>query len=175
VPGRRIRAAVSADVPAIAQLHLDSYRAAYRDLLPAPLLADLRIDDRHRRWQASMREPARATYVVEDETAAGIIAVAEIGPCRDADATDHTGELIALHVAEPFWRQGVGSLAHRHALGELAAHEYTGATLWVLTGNARARRFYEAAGWTADGTARDVQVLGTEIPEVRYRIGLRRR
>jgi hypothetical protein len=38
----------------------------------------------------------------------------------------------------------------------------------VLTGNARARRFYEIAGW-ADGDQRTSEVFGVTVPEVRYR------
>jgi hypothetical protein len=41
--------------------------------------------------------------------------------------------------------------------------------LWVLPGNARARRFYEIAGWVADGTERTADVFGVTVPEVRYR------
>jgi RimJ/RimL family protein N-acetyltransferase len=38
----------------------------------------------------------------------------------------------------------------------------------VLEDNPRARRFYELAGWRVDGTARPIEVLGVEVPEVRY-------
>ena len=41
--------------------------------------------------------------------------------------------------------------------------------LWVLPGNVRARRFYERAGWTADGAEKISEVFGVTVPEVRYR------
>jgi hypothetical protein len=41
--------------------------------------------------------------------------------------------------------------------------------LWVLTGNARARPFYDNAGWVADGGERTTEVFGVTVPEVRYR------
>jgi hypothetical protein len=41
--------------------------------------------------------------------------------------------------------------------------------LWVLAGNARARRFYEIAGWVADGAERTSEVFGATVSEVRYR------
>lgn len=45
--------------------------------------------------------------------------------------------------------------------------------LWVLTGNARARRCYERAGWSADGAARVEELAaGVPIDEVRYVKGL---
>jgi len=43
--------------------------------------------------------------------------------------------------------------------------------LWVLRENRRARRFYELAGWSADGAAKDAELLGgLTLPEVRYRL-----
>ncbi len=40
--------------------------------------------------------------------------------------------------------------------------------LWVLKGNARARRFYEIAGFAADGAEEAYEVDGVPVPEVRY-------
>lgn len=40
--------------------------------------------------------------------------------------------------------------------------------LWVLEGNARARRFYERSGFRADGTEEPFEVDGVAVPEVRY-------
>ena len=40
--------------------------------------------------------------------------------------------------------------------------------LWVLKGNARARRFYEIAGFRADGAKEPYAVDGLPVPEARY-------
>lgn len=40
----------------------------------------------------------------------------------------------------------------------LATDGYPSAVLWVVSENARARAFYEAEGWIADGTERDAEV-----------------
>ena len=60
----------------------------------------------------------------------------------------------------------------RAALSVLRDEGYGAATLWVLERNPRARRFYEAAGWIADGAVKDDTYLGTPVREVRYRISL---
>jgi hypothetical protein len=36
-------------------------------------------------------------------------------------------------------------------------------------GNARARRFYEAGGWSVEGSERVFDLLGVAVPEMRYR------
>ncbi|MFL6240966.1 MAG: hypothetical protein ACJ735_15905 [Actinomycetes bacterium] len=39
-------------------------------------------------------------------------------------------------------------------------------------GHARARRFYDRAGWSVDGAERTAEVLDVTVPEVRYRKSL---
>lgn len=48
------------------------------------------------------------------------------------------------------------------------ADGFVRATLWVVSDNPRARRFYEAAGWAPDGTTRREDLLGSPVDEVRY-------
>lgn len=64
---------------------------------------------------------------------------------------------------------GIGRLlldavhAHAHADG------FRLMLLWVLTDNTRARRFYERAGYIADGAVQADDYDGVSVPEVRYR------
>jgi RimJ/RimL family protein N-acetyltransferase len=55
------------------------------------------------------------------------------------------------------------------AVAGLAQFGYVEATLWVLDANARARRFYERAGWAPDGAVMTDDSRGFRIREVRYR------
>jgi hypothetical protein len=58
------------------------------------------------------------------------------------------------------------------ALDALAGFGFGEATLWVLDANERARRFYEAGGWSTDGAAKIDDSHGFPIVEVRYRRAL---
>ncbi len=167
--GLQIRPAAPADAEAIARLHLASYRAAYQGLIPAGVLSSLRGEDRERRWRASLNDPQRRTLIAEDDGAVpALIGFAEVGPSRDDDADAGTGELMALHVTQARWRWGVGRALNRFAIAALAAQGFQAVTLWVLTGNSRARAFYEAMGWNHDVIARELFVYGIQIAEVRY-------
>jgi GNAT superfamily N-acetyltransferase len=89
------------------------------------------------------------------------------GPARDLESGPD-GELYALNVNPDHWRAGVGSAllsAAHDGLADLGHHE---ATLWVVTGNIRARSFYERHGWRPDVHERTVDVGGEVIPEARY-------
>jgi ribosomal protein S18 acetylase RimI-like enzyme len=68
------------------------------------------------------------------------------------------------------WSQGVGRALCEHAYREAAARGHTLVSLWVMSGNARARRFYERLGYAVDGASRsNSQLIGRPFDEVRYR------
>jgi RimJ/RimL family protein N-acetyltransferase len=77
--------------------------------------------------------------------------------------------LYAINIDPHHWGTGVGRALLAAAQAELARLGYAQAVLWVLPDNARARRFYEVAGWTTDGVQRTTEVRGVVVPEVRYR------
>ena len=52
------------------------------------------------------------------------------------------------------------------ALRRLGSRE---ALVWVLEGNERARRFYEAAGCTLDPVGKTIRIADADLLEVRYR------
>lgn len=62
----------------------------------------------------------------------------------------------------------IGTKLVREAEQMLRARGYGEIVLWVLEGNADARRFYEAMGFVPDGASKIVQ-LGVPLKAVRYR------
>jgi ribosomal protein S18 acetylase RimI-like enzyme len=66
----------------------------------------------------------------------------------------------------------MGRRLMEEARGRLAVAGFTQVTLWVLDSNDRARRFYEAGGWSADGAAKQDDSRGFPLSEVRYRRSL---
>ena len=76
------------------------------------------------------------------------------------------GELSALYVVPEEWGSGVAGALHDEAVVGMRELGATEATLWVVEGNTRARRFYEREGWSADGETKSSMF---DIREVRYR------
>ena len=58
---------------------------------------------------------------------------------------------------------------HDGALAAFTDEGSTGVTLWVLTSNDRARRFYSRHGWQLDGATKVVELDGVTLSEVRYK------
>ncbi|MFI6421644.1 GNAT family N-acetyltransferase [Streptomyces sp. NPDC050842] len=180
-----IREAIPEDAAALAAVHVLSWRAAYRDLLPGPYLDALDPEERAAVWHARLTAQDRPTVLLATEADGRVVAFSCFRAWPDgaeqADGTADepgaldpatTAELAALYSLPEVWGTGVGRTLLAASTESLAAAGFRTAALWVLAGNARGRRFYEAAGWRPDGTTvRDV-TGGRELEELRYRRAL---
>jgi ribosomal protein S18 acetylase RimI-like enzyme len=165
-----IRTAVPDDALAVARVHVRTWQAAYRGLMPDAYLDGLRVEDRAARYTFGSPDPDRPRTLVAIEEGA-IAGFATIGVPTSDDAAGG-GELLALYVATERWGGGVGRALIAEARARLAAR-FTYAQLWVLDGNARAERFYAADGWAFDGTSREIDLWGgVRVLEHRWRRAL---
>ena len=166
--GVTIRRATVADAAAIAGIQVRGSEWAYRGLLPeSPLSSDERIVQRTAAWRTQLAaDSARHSFLAErDGVAIGFVTC---GPTDDPSLAA-TGELFALYVEPAVVGSGVGRALHEHATDSLIARGFVHAVLWVLESNARGRRFYDRAGWNADGARKDYVRDGHERHELRYR------
>ncbi len=169
IGGVEVRRARVGDAADIAAVHVASWQQAYRGLMPAELLDSLSVPARTQRWATNLEGTAAGAATFVAELDGELIGFASIGPCRDEDA-ETAAELWALYLHPRHWDAGHGHVLHAHAVQALAATGATEATLWVLTTNDRARRFYERHGWAADGATKVVALAGAELAESRYRL-----
>jgi GNAT superfamily N-acetyltransferase len=93
------------------------------------------------------------------------------GLLTPAGLAGEVGELYAIYVDPGWWSAGAGRALLTAALNGLRATGFPDAVLWTLAGNTRARRFYERAGFTPDGTTSRLAGLG-HVEEVRYALTL---
>jgi GNAT superfamily N-acetyltransferase len=155
----------------IAAVHVGTWDRAYRGLLPDEYLDAMdvaRWTDGWRRSLTGERRPGAATLVAVDEDGR-VVGFADVVPSRDDGAASHTAEVTSLYVTPSAWGTGAGRALMAAAVDRLRENGFRSATLWVLRGNERARRFYERAGWSPDGAEKDDVVAGATVTEVRYR------
>jgi GNAT superfamily N-acetyltransferase len=157
-----IRPGTADDAEGVARVQVETWQAAYAHALPSEQLQALSVEEavaRHRTWPP--------TFVAE--LAGEIVGFVGVGRSRDPD-TD--GELFAIYVHPDHWSTGVGRELIEAGEEELRRLGHEHAILWVLDDNPRARRFYELAGWSPDGNAREIHLFGFDVAEVRYAKGL---
>jgi GNAT superfamily N-acetyltransferase len=162
-----VRAAVPEDALGIAHVHVRSWQAAYQGLISQEYLDSLKPADMARRYNFDRSSPGLPLILVAVE-GNSICGFAITSKSRDEDLPN-AGELRAIYVDPQQWREGVGRALIAAAREQLRRDGYTDAVVWVLDGNARARRFYESDGWSRDGTGRREIIGNTHVEEVRYR------
>ena len=195
-----IRAVSTADAPQIAAVMRDSWFAAYGGIIADQIIdrvtapddgARVRQSFGTRPWQRMIaavapypRPAAAAAEAAEAAAAPGIVGYASFGPELNvlgmswpyprtaAGAEGRVAELYALYVRPAWWSTGTGRALMDHVLARVSAAGYRCITLWVLEDNARARRFYQRAGFTPDGASHGLPDLGG-VTEIRYRRALR--
>jgi ribosomal protein S18 acetylase RimI-like enzyme len=163
-----VRRARVGDALVMGGVHVRAWQSAYRGQMPDEYLDGLSAQERAQMWSDTLarHDDSRAIVVVHDGEVVGFAAV---GPAADAPST---GELYSINIEPDRWGRGYGRALLAQAEVELASLGYDEAVLWVLPGNERARRFYEATGWAPDGTERVREILGVVVSEIRYRRAL---
>jgi GNAT superfamily N-acetyltransferase len=151
----------------------ESWSAAYAHVFTVEQLGSISEEDDAARWRRFLTgAPARsAAFVAAD--GADVVGFSSLGPARPGD-DPAVGELFTIYVLPERWGSGVGRALMASTLAQLRAEGFDEAVLWVLEDNPRTRRFYEHAGWRADGGVKEEEWLGSTIREVRYRIDLGR-
>ncbi|MFE2044222.1 GNAT family N-acetyltransferase [Streptomyces sp. NPDC059477] len=164
----QIRQAWPDDASAVAGVYVRSWQTAFAGLVPQHCLLAMDPSREESGWKARISEtrwPASGVLVAE-EAGAGIVGFAGFGPSQEIPAVAEIGTLYAM---PEVWGTGVGKHLMLATLTALRQAEYAQATLWVLEDNRRARRFYEAAGWRADGAAMEDTTGGASLSKLRYR------
>jgi GNAT superfamily N-acetyltransferase len=163
-----VRVATPDDAEWIAEVHIASIRAAYRDVFPPAALAAIDLRERAERWWQVLAEGETTTLLGESSGEA--VGFANFGASRDGDAgPGQVGEVMAIYVRPTAWGTGAGGRLLREALERLREPGYREATLWVLEGNRRAIGFYERFGFARDGALKSREMYGVPVTLGRLR------
>ena len=161
-----IRWASVRDARQLAKVHVDSWRAAYRGMVPDSALRDFTVDRWEKHFRKAIADKTEEIAVAEEDGV--ILGYTIIGPSRDEDfGAQGSGEIWGLYVSPEHCGRGVGRGLTEWACGELRSRGYEFVTLWVFETNEAARKFYEANGFIPDGATRQIRTDAT--PAIRYR------
>lgn len=159
-----IRAATIDDAPAIARVHVASWRSTYRTLLPGDFLDSLSEVGYAERWQRFIGEAGNLVYVIED--AGRLVGFASGGRERAGEA-GYKGELYAIYVLDDFQRRGYGRQLLHAVVEGLKKMGLDDMIIWVLRDNAPARKFYEELGG-GYVRAQSITIGSATLQEVSY-------
>ncbi|MFJ9811927.1 GNAT family N-acetyltransferase [Streptomyces sp. NPDC101158] len=177
-----IRRALPSDAASLAAVHVRSWRAAYRGLVPAPYLDGLDVAERAEVWRERLAGPGAPVVTVAEDEGGAMTAFSSFRAWpADGATTDGAGgrggeplvpsvtaELSALYAVPEVWGRGVGRALLAATVDGMREAGFRKAGLWVFEENPRARAFYERAGWRPDGTAVTEEAGGRLLTELRY-------
>lgn len=137
------------DEAILAYIQTESWKAGFKDILPADILC--RCTQMDRVTAMYRRDLVRNTgngYLLK--VGGDPHCIAWWDATREKDMPGYA-ELICIHSLQNRWRNGYGSKMMDAVLRDIGAAGYAKVMLWVFEANTRARRFYEAQGFTTSG------------------------
>lgn len=152
------------DAAAIAAIHIESWRAVYRGILPDDYLDHDVVGERRAYWNAALANPRGGDFTLaaaRSGIVVGFISVTRAGE-PDYDAT-----IGSLHVMASGRGAGLGQRLMGRAAARLIDDGASSVALTVYDANAAAIRFYERLGGIADGAGID-PFAGANMPDTRY-------
>ncbi len=160
-----IRKATIADVNVLGYIHAESWKMAYKGIIPEHVLDNITVEKRAKRFYNALKEGSEENIIISVEgDPAGFLC---LGHCRDEDLDKSHGEIWGIYLLSKYWNKGIGSMLFEHGINQLYDRGYVKVSLWVLEENTQAREFYEKRGFTFDGTVKELDI-GRKLNEVRY-------
>ncbi|WP_127583563.1 GNAT family N-acetyltransferase [Paenibacillus koleovorans] len=159
-----IRKALPSDSRGIAKVAVDTWRSAYRGILPDHVLDGLTYEQREENWNRIFIIGIDIVFVAEN-VAGEVIGYASGGKERRSTAMDQ-GELYTLYLLEQYQRLGLGKQLLLSVARELDWLGMRSMLVWVLAENP-SRFFYESLG-AQKVEAREIEIGGGTLPEIGY-------
>lgn len=132
-----IRKAVPTDAAGIANVHINSWKTTYKDIVSDEYLDSLTVEDRTVRWDGIL-SGSHQTYVCQLEDG-GIAGFVSIGKEREKK---YEGELYAIYLLKEYQRNGIGSDLFTFAMDALKSQGFSNMLVWVLKENASKHFYY---------------------------------
>ena len=145
----------------IGEIYASSWKASYRNIIPQDYLDNLKGS----RWATRIAKSQYTAFVVMEGEK--YIGTSSISPARDEELQGW-GEIISIYVLPEYFGKGYSQPLLEHVIGALAKQGYNDIYLWVLSENARARRFYEKNGFQKTSHIKNITIGGKDLKEIRY-------
>ena len=161
-----IRRARADDADPLADLFDETWREAYRGIIPGVAL-ERAISQRSPQWWLGATQRSRPLVVVE--TGEAVVGYAVYGPTRGG-LLQTSGEIDELYIRPDHQGLGLGRRLFRALRNDLADHGLPVIGVWALEENERARAFYTGLGGVEAARSVD-RWTGAVLPKVGYRFG----
>ena len=164
----KIRTAIKEDAAGITKVHVASWQAAYKDILPEEFLKNISFEHRLQSWSKALdKPPSEHGIFVAVSDQEEITGFATGGSNRSTDKfPQFEGELYAIYLLYSAWGKGVGEQLTKSVVKKLGQDNINSMLIWVLADNP-ACGFYEKMGGIIVGKS-EIQIAGGNYEELAY-------
>ncbi|HEY9401748.1 MAG TPA: GNAT family N-acetyltransferase [Pyrinomonadaceae bacterium] len=162
--GVSFREAGIADCPAVAKVHVQSWKESFAGIVPQTFLDKMSVEKRAKAFEKRFPDPLYRMYVAE-ASGRGLVGFADFGEAREnIDAYD--GELYAVYLLPEFQRKGIGKRLFNLGVEFLRASGKSSMYLFALEVSPY-RSFYEKMGGKIIGS-KQIEIEGAIYDELIY-------
>lgn len=159
--GNPIYITKSDDRLAISKVYEESWKYAYKDIVPQDYLDSIPEGQ----WASRIEQADRKNLIMIQDGM--IIGTSGFGKSRMAEM-DGFGEIISIYLLPEYIGKGYGRMLLRAVVDELKKMGFDKMFLWVLEENQNARHFYEKCGFVESERCLFSNIGGKELKEVQY-------
>ncbi len=165
--GITIRKASVDDAAEIANVHINSWREAYKGLLPQEFLDErpLNFKNRYELWKKVTQNFEQVTLVAESVDH-GIVGFVNGTHGRDEDKKDWC-EVWCIYLLEKYHGKKIGLNLLKQYFDALIDKGFSKGYLWVLDNNPTIS-FYEKVGGRYSGRDKEDEIAGQKVKELMY-------
>lgn len=164
-----IRKGTKKDSELISRIYAESWRSAYKGMVPDEYLNDLKDDFWVEKFQMWISEDIfKVKIIYADNKAAG---AAAYGKSRDEKFADYA-EICSFYLIPEYFRKGLGTALMKSVIDEIYNEGYKHCYLWVLDANSNARMFYENMGFRCNNDQYNFKILNKDLTDLRYILDL---
>jgi GNAT superfamily N-acetyltransferase len=150
------RIARSHDAAAVGMVQAAVWRESFGPFLPTEVVEQFDPADFARVWRDSLKTPPSPRHLLLVACAGEqIVGFAAVGPSIDPDASETSGEVLAVGVHPAARRSGHGSRLLNAAADTLRGKGFESMSAWLLAADEDTRAFLTRAGLSPDGAYRD--------------------
>ncbi len=140
-----IRNAENSDLTGIINVHVETWKTAYKGVVPDNYIQSFIIRTQHKTWQNQLKIMMKDNnFFVAERDKDRIVGFA-IGGLERSNHPNYKGELMGIYILKEYQRQGIGKALTRKIIEELIKMEINNMLVWVLENNPY-RAFYETLG-----------------------------
>ena len=166
-----IKSASKEDSETISNIYALSWKSAYKGLLPAKYLSELKNNF----WTSFFQDWIPNKKMQVNLISVNDIVVGAIAYCKSRDEKYSSyGEITSLYLHPDYFRKGLGTMLIDSAIKDMLDTGYKNCFLWVLDENKSARNFYENNGFKCNHDLLHFEIMGKQLTDIRYLLELER-